>query len=265
MSSTTNWTSEITKHARKVYSQRGQDGVLEYVFSNVTPRNRPPFCVEFGFNASSLTAGSGSNVANLVLNSHWSCLLLDANYENADINLHKHLLRSDNICDIFREYKVPSEPEYVSVDVDSTDLWLFRALLEQFRPMLVSVEYNANFPIDHAITHPPEGCLFNGECTYGASLKALDLVARSFSYALIHVVTGLDAFFIRRDLVRGMRLPELADFAKQAGYPCHRRATAERAKTFLDYEEYLQNGGNLAKAQEKAAHACQKYMVEPVA
>jgi len=260
-----NWTTQIAKHERRVYSQRGQDGVLEFVFSNVTTANRPPFCVEFGFNANSLTGGSGSNVANLVLNSHWSCLLLDANYENSEINLHRRLLRSDNICHVFREFEVPSEPEYVSIDVDSTDLWLFRALLEQFRPMLVSVEYNANFPLDYAITHPPDCCLFNGECTYGASLKALELVARNFSYALIHVVRGLDAFFIRRDLVAGMKLPELAEFADQTGFHCHRRTTLERTKTFLDYEEYVRNGGDVVRAQEKAAPVCHKYMVEPAA
>ena len=136
------------------YSQSYQDVLIDEVFENIGTKNTPPFCVEFGFNCCSFTEGSGANVANLVLKKKWNCLLLDGDNQNADINLYKHFLTSENICDIFRTYNVPKTPEYISIDVDTTDLWLFRALINEYRAMLFSVEYNANFPLDAAITFP---------------------------------------------------------------------------------------------------------------
>lgn len=40
------WAREIANHSRKVYSQRGQDGVLEWIFQNVGTTNK--FFVEVG-------------------------------------------------------------------------------------------------------------------------------------------------------------------------------------------------------------------------
>lgn len=129
-------------------------------------------------------------------------MLLDGEYENSSINLHRHFLTPENICGIFAAYGVPYEPEYISIDVDSTDLWLFRALLPAYRAMVFSVEYNANFPLNEAITFScdaNEG--WEQDNGYGASLKALNLVAKANGYSLLWVVPGLDAFFIRNDLI----------------------------------------------------------------
>jgi hypothetical protein len=120
--------SQTKKFSQGYYSQSYQDVLLDEIFKNIGTKNIPPFCVEFGFNSGSFTEGTGTNVANLVLNKNWNCLLLDGDNENADINLHKHLLTSGNISEIFRAYNAPKVPEYISIDVDSTDLWLFRAL-----------------------------------------------------------------------------------------------------------------------------------------
>ena len=157
---------------------------------------------QFGFNSTSLTGGSGSNTASLILNENWDSLLLDGSNENPAINLRKHFLSSSNICDVFRKYNVPREPEYISIDVDSTDLWLFDALLENYRAMVFSVEYNSHFPLDKAITFPnsPEE-RYEGDRGYGASLKALNMVASEHGYSLLWVVPPLDAFFIRNDLI----------------------------------------------------------------
>ena len=55
--------------ARNVYSQFGEDGILEELFSRFpAPRDRNSFCVEFG-------AWDGihlSNCANLILTANWS-------------------------------------------------------------------------------------------------------------------------------------------------------------------------------------------------
>ncbi|NJL31158.1 MAG: hypothetical protein HC898_05740 [Phycisphaerales bacterium] len=124
------------------YSQSYQDVLLDRIFENTGTHNSVPFCVEFGFNSPSLLGGSGANVAHFIVDKKWDSLLLDGDNEDPKINLYQHFLTPSNICELFARYNVPKEPEYVSIDVDSTDLWLFEALVKQYKAMVFSVEYN---------------------------------------------------------------------------------------------------------------------------
>ena len=76
------------------FSQSYQDELLEIIFSNIKPKNNKPYCVEFGFNSKDLLSGSGANVSYLIIKKKWNSLLLDGEYENPRINLHKHFLTS---------------------------------------------------------------------------------------------------------------------------------------------------------------------------
>ena len=50
---------------------------------------------------------------------------------------------SANIAETFSRHHVPRELDLVTVDVDSTDMWLVRALLTAgFRPRVILVDYN---------------------------------------------------------------------------------------------------------------------------
>jgi hypothetical protein len=190
------------KFERGRYSQSYQDALLDYIFDYVPPQSNEPFCVEFGFDGRTFYDGGGSNVAKLVLERGWKCLLLDGGHSNPGINLHQQFLTPDNIVQIFRKYDVPTSPEYISVDVDSLDFWLFKSLLTTYRPMVYSVEYNAHFPLCAAITVANDPSFsWQGDRLYGASLKALTLLANEYGYSLLWVVPKLDAFFIRNDLV----------------------------------------------------------------
>jgi GT2 family glycosyltransferase len=189
------WVRDLAsvKWNRGKYSQSYQDILLERIFEQIGVRNAPPFCVEFGFNDASLTGGSGSNVANFVLNHGWRCLLLDGDHDNPSINLYRHFLTADKICDVFAEHGVPAEPEYISIDVDSTDLWLFRSLLTRYKAMVYTVEYNSCFPLDRAITFPDDATEgWQGDRGYGASLRALQMVAAEGGYSLLWVVPPAD-------------------------------------------------------------------------
>ena len=198
------WVRSLSSYRfnRGQYSQSYQDELLDVIFKHIHPVNSPPFCVEFGFDSMSLTHGNGANTSRLILHHGWSSLLLDGGTCNPEINLHSHFLTSANICSIFQQYNVPSEPEYISIDVDSADLWLFRAVLSKYRTMVFSVEYNCHFPLDAAVTFPdnPDEH-WEGDRGYGASLKALTMVAEEHGYSLLWVVPTVDAFFIRNDLI----------------------------------------------------------------
>jgi hypothetical protein len=130
-----NWVHELAsrRFPKGSRSQGGQDGILAEIFRHVPTTNDPPFCVEFGFDAAVLDGGTGANVATLVLDRGWRALLLDGAHENPAINLRREFLTSSNIVGVFAKWNVPARPDYVSIDVDSTDLWLFRALLPHYR------------------------------------------------------------------------------------------------------------------------------------
>jgi hypothetical protein len=238
---------------RKVYSQRNQDIIIHNIFKQIGTTNK--FCVEFGWNSDTLTGGSGPNTANLIVNEKWDSLLLDQNNENPAINLHRHSLTPDNICDIFQQHNVPTSPDYVSIDVDSIDLWLFKAILKKYKPRLVSVEYNAHFGVNEAITLP-QGASYLGGRGYGASLKALKLVGDEFGYSLISVETPLDAFFVRNDLWDTKKVPPLNSWAPccaEGGKSGHDPIpNKEDANLFLDYEVYLETNGDLKQSRKAA-------------
>jgi len=233
---TNNWINQIYDHCKKVYSQTYQDGIIEYIFKNIGTTNK--FCVEFGFNSNSLTGGSGANVARLVLEDNWKALLLDGFNDNSSINLHKEFLTQKNICSIFKKYCIPKNFDYISIDVDSIDLWLFKAMLEgEFRPRLISIEYNANFDLDMSIT-VKEGTIWkNGDAVYGASLLALNKVAEEFDYCLIAAIEKYDLFFIRKELLNNY-VSKLSDFQKFVGLPTHCEygmPSTKRIESFVEY------------------------------
>ena len=237
---------------RKIYSQGDQDIIINNVFNKIKPTNK--FCVEFGFNSYSLTTGSGANVANLILNEGWKGVLFDGNFENKEINLYKEFLSSDTICETFKKYKIPTDLDYLSIDVDSTDLWLFDSILNEYNPKLVSVEYNCHYSIDEAITFPNNTDeVFQRDRGYGASLKALNLVANKHNYHLVYVEQCLDAFFIHDDFKHLFDIPPISNFKNDCNIICHLPLrNPERYKMFLDYEVYLKTNGDV-KASQKAA------------
>ncbi len=218
---------------RRVYSQSDQDGIIESVFGQIGTTNK--FCVEFGFNSQSLTGGSGANAARLILEDGWRGLLLDSSFSNPSINLHKEFLTPENIGSVFRRHGVPSEPDFVSIDVDSVDLWLFKGMLQAgFRPRLVSIEYNSNFSIDESVTMPI-GVKWQEDACYGASLLALYEVGREYKYSLVAVSSLLDVFFVPSSLCSAEHVPTLEYLAQFTGLPAHRVPTMERRKLLAKY------------------------------
>merc|ERR1711874_29630 len=75
----------------------------------------------------------------------WRGLLLDGDHEMLSENLHKEYVTPENVVSIFDEHRVPREPDFVSIDIDGCDLWVFLNLTEFYRPRVISIEYNPNY------------------------------------------------------------------------------------------------------------------------
>mmetsp|Transcript_8745 Transcript_8745/g.8840 ORF Transcript_8745/g.8840 Transcript_8745/m.8840 type:complete len:220 (-) Transcript_8745:83-742(-) len=194
-------------------------------------------------------------------------LLLDIKYSNPTINLHKETITSKNIVSLFQKYKVPIEADYVSIDIDSTDLWVFRAIISsEFRPRVISVEYNINFPIDSNVTCSKD-CIAFACRLFGSSLGALNIVANEFGYKIVSVVRNLDVFFVREDIlhtVSNINIPSVYFYAQHTGIPYYKDCTFKGIKHGLgpdwgvhyvgnhtiDYVTWLNTNGDWEAAKE---------------
>jgi hypothetical protein len=248
--SNADWALHCDAHGRSIYSQGNQDGILEYIFDNIGTTNRN--YVEFGFNSPVHDVGTGSNTYHLYENG-WRGLLLDGDYENDAINLKKEWITSDNIVSIFDKYEVPLEIDYLSIDIDSTDLWILHAILSsrKYRPRVISVEYNSQFAMN-SFTTCLNTTVWDGFRLLGASFGALQMVGHLHGYSVVAVVKYLDIFLVRNDLLRGSALPRYTE--EQVEGPNHglSRNISLLKENIADFAVWYHSGGDLEKARTGA-------------
>ena len=155
---------------------------------------------------------SGSNTR-LLYTTGWRGLLLDGSHANATINLHKAVLGPHTIGATLRHFGVRRDVDYISVDFDSFDAWTMMAIVRAgFRPRVFTVEYNAGYPHNSTMlmAHPAMDGMVPLCPNFGTSLRALEMLAESVGYRLVYVVSALDAFLVRSDLVNGTAITPVA-------------------------------------------------------
>lgn len=184
------------------YAQNDQDQHLPQVLKRLGGPWRRTF-VEIG-----VGNGMQCNTRHLRQNLGWTGVMIDQIAQNEEIGLHRRLVSAENINAIFDELGVPHEPDLLSIDVDSNDFWLWRALDSRFRPRLVIIE--ANFRLgDLAVATryaPGRDLNFVSEegqniGVIGSSLSAVVALAESKGYRLVDTDPMGDSIFAREDLV----------------------------------------------------------------
>lgn len=180
---------QLKQAERSVYSQGGQDGVLEAIFNQIGHGTKT--FVEFG-------ARDGvelSNTANLRLNYGWSGILIDAE-PKSDI-VHKAFITTKNINKLLSDIE---SIMYLSIDMDGNDYWVWMAIVRD--PNVVTIEYNSKFNNYESVSiaYNPDH-IWEGDDYYGASLLALKRLGEAKGYTLVYVVDRFDAVFVRNDLI----------------------------------------------------------------
>ena len=166
------------------------------------------------------SGGTGGNCAVLGYELGWGGLMIDSSRKavaaarrvfasNPRVTVVKALLRSDSIDAFLEEHGGTGEVDVLSIDIDSFDYWLWRALTVA-TPRLVVIEYNAHFGPERAVTAPdgprPEGA---PKGYGGASLAALEKLGHEKGYGLVLCEdAGVNAFFLRDDVAP--EVPRLA-------------------------------------------------------
>jgi hypothetical protein len=145
--------SVLDSYAAQVYSQDGEDGILERILELIGEHNR--WCIEFG-------AWDGlhlSNCANLIHNHGYSGVLieangskfaaLEANYRSLSsvttINAFVGFSPDDNLDALLSDVSMPDDPDVLSIDIDGNDYHAWAAI-ERLQPKVVCIEFNSTIP-----------------------------------------------------------------------------------------------------------------------
>lgn len=234
-----------------VFSQWGEDGIIQFLLRHVEV-DRKVF-VEFGADNYNFE----SNTRFLLTNNNWSGLVIDGGQDHIDrikstraywlhnLKVARAFITKDNINQLLRENGVSGEIGLLSIDIDGNDYWVWKAI-DAVNPVIVVAEYNYRFGGERAVTVPYDENFDRerahpSKIYYGASLKALCLLAKSKGYAFVGCNSnGVNAFFIRRDRLPG-RIGELTseegfvagEFAEVFGRDGEVRKTTPQEETLL--------------------------------
>ena len=244
---------DLSKYERTVFTQFGEDGIVEKIFELIEPTHK--FAVEFG-------ASDGikdNNMRRLILEEGWGGLQIEGSRKLAE-RLHatyaddpkvktlQAWIYPGNIEILFEENGVPTDFDYLVIDIDSNDYYVWRAI-QQYRPKVVQIEYNAAFaPPQLAVVefHPLNYWDFTDY--YGASIQSLYELGKKKGYELVYGnQAGNNLFFVDTQYYERFGLkdnsPERFYRAPTYGIETGGRAPNGRGfkrwetKPFLDWEK----------------------------
>jgi hypothetical protein len=230
----------------RVFSQAGDDGIIQHL-TRVVPIAQK-ILVEFG-----VQNYLESNTRFLLLKDNWSGLVMDGSPKNIrfirrdpissrhDLKAVCAFVKTDNINRLLADNLPAKSIGLLSIDIDGNDYWIWKAI-QSVEPAIVVTEYNAGFGPSRAVTIPYDENFVRGRAHYshiyyGASLKALWILAQAKGYDLVGCNSyGNNAFWVRKDL-RPAALPALTS---EEAY-CVRKFREARdpagRPTFLSLEE----------------------------
>jgi hypothetical protein len=188
---------QLKDYERKIFSQNGEDGVIEHILHLIGFNNK--YYVEFG-----VEDGSECNTRYLKQTYGFNGLLMDGRYHNDEIGLYQEFITAENINQLFKKYNVPLEFDLLSIDIDYNDLYVWKAINKKYKPSLVVIEYNAEHepPLSLTVEYDPTR-MWDGSKHFGASLCALNHIAIEKGYTLVYCnQNGVNAFFVRNDLLK---------------------------------------------------------------
>lgn len=183
--------------ARNVHSQFGEDGVIEKTLQILPEKDK--WCVEFG-------AWDGvylSNTRNLIENAGYSAVLIEGdetrfaalkkNYAGNERVIPVHAFvgftESDGLDAILAGLGIPSDFDFLSIDVDGNDFHIWKAM-SKYRPKTVCIEFNPTIATGVRFVQRADPSV-----NHGSSLSSLVELAQEKDYRLVSVLP-VNAFFV---------------------------------------------------------------------
>lgn len=204
--------AHLTEAEFRVFSQFGEDGIIQYLVSQV-PVPDPVF-VEIG-----VGDYGEANTRYLLVANKWRGLVIEGTTEDvqaiwrSDLSWRCRLsalaafVTAENVNALIESAGFAGDIGLLSLDIDGNEYWLWNSLTA-IRPRIVVCEFNKLFGHELAVTIPyDENFVAHrahpSRLYAGASLSALCVVAARQGYSLVGSTSeGVNAFFVRDD-VRG--------------------------------------------------------------
>ena len=188
----------LNNFEKKIYSQFQEDGITEKIFEVIGTTNK--FYLDFG-------GTENTNNSEVLHKEHgfngvlWNGDDLPCEYTK----IHKEFITRENIIELCKKYNVPKEFDFLSIDIDGNDWYIWKKMCEEkeYQPRVVVIEYNATFP-------PPEDKIMEYKSDYSwdlsiyqsASIQAMYNLGRKLGYSLVCAESfGYNLFFVRDDVV----------------------------------------------------------------
>ncbi|UHG94812.1 hypothetical protein [Spirosoma oryzicola] len=198
----------------KLFSQFGDDGIIQYLISHVKPR--VDTFVEFG-----VEDYEEANTRFLMMNNNWKGLIIDGSshfiehiktssfYWRYSLKAISSFITAENINQLLVNNGIAGQIGLLSIDIDGNDYWVWKAITEVEADIVV-IEYNSLFGSDRSITVPYRPDFMRQEAHYsylyfGASLPALCDLALEKGYAFVGCnQAGNNAYFVKKDKLNGI-------------------------------------------------------------
>lgn len=231
----------------QVFSQRGEDGILQYLISKIEIPNK--IFIEFG-----VENYMEANTRFLLINNNWSGLVMDGDKRNIkfiqkdfiywkyNITAYHSFITKDNINDLIKKFTDKEDIGILSIDIDGNDYWIWEAI-DSVKPRIVVCEYNSAFgptlklSTPYAANFQRTGAHYS-DLYWGASLAAFRHLAEIKGYDFVGTAeAGVNAFFVRKDLSAPFR-----KYREDEGFhPSANRDSKDRKGnlTFLKHEQRL--------------------------
>lgn len=234
----------------RVFSQYGEDGIIQYLVSKININESQKVCLELG-----CENFHEANTRLLLELNNWKAVVFDGSQQNIAmikskecawrLNLEAHcsFITRENINLILKNMNLPNEIGLISIDIDGNDYWVWEAL-DIISPIIVVIEYNgllgAKLPI--VVPYDPNFNRFKAHYSgvyWGASIKALELLASKKGYVLIGSNSaGCNAFFVKEDYAKLFNIQSAAQAFRE---PLSRDARDETGQfIFVDRDKQRQ-------------------------
>jgi hypothetical protein len=211
----------LRDHEFRVYSQWGEDGIIDAIVQAIDIPNRT--FVEFG-----VENYTEANTLFLMKHRNWCGMVIDGSPKNIasirDSEVYWRygitpvcsFITKENINHILRNYGVGGDIGLLSIDIDGNDYWVAEAI-NVVRPRIVVLEYNSLFGKRAAISVPyiPDFVRPSsgpGKMCYGASIVALTTLMSQRGYSLVAGNSaGNNIFFVRDDCLGQLKRIDIAE------------------------------------------------------
>ena len=173
----------------RYYSQCGEDGIVEEILNRLSAHiSLDGWCSEFGAWDGVLS----SNTCHFIREKGYKAVLIEGdegkvrdlrkNFPQEDVHkVHRFVsFEGENSLDsIFAEYEIPTDFDFLSIDVDSVDYYIFESLMN-FTPKVICIEFNPTMP--NALDFVQAKDM---DVKHGCSPRALARLGREKGYTLV--------------------------------------------------------------------------------